>query len=92
MALGLPLDVMNLCVLLADSLNTSTCAITAMTLHLWTKVALGLPLEVFLHVYDAILHLSGTALEKFMKRWLKAYYLVLNIYIDRCVLGKNLHA
>ena len=48
MALGLPLDVMNLCVLLADSLNTNTHAIIVMTLHEWTKVALGLPLEVLM--------------------------------------------
>ena len=92
MALGLPLDVMNLCVLLVDSLNTSTPAITTMTLHLWTKLALGLPLEVCLHVCDDILHVSGTTLEKLMKPWLKAYYLFWNIYIDCCVLGKNFHA
>ena len=67
MALGLPLDMMNLCVLLMDSLNTSTHVIIAMTLNLWTKVALGLPLEMCLHVYDDILHLSGTALEKLIK-------------------------
>ena len=91
-ALSLPLDVMNLCVLLADSLNTSTHAITAMTLHYWTKEAVGLPLEVCLRVYDDILHLSGIALEKLMKQWLKAYYLFLNMYIDYCVLGKNFHA
>ena len=55
-------------------------------------MALGLPEEVCLLVYDDILRLSGTALEKLMKQWLKAYYLFLNIYIDYCVLGKNLHA
>ena len=55
-------------------------------------MALGLPLEVCLHVYDDILHLSGITLEKLMKQWLKAYYLFLNISIDCCVLGKNLHA
>ena len=55
-------------------------------------MALGLPLKVCLHVYDDVLCLSGTALEKLMKQRLKAYYLFLNIYIDCCVLGKNLHA
>ena len=55
-------------------------------------MALGLPLEVCLHVYDDILRLSGTALEKLMKQWLKANYLFLNIYIDCRVLGKKLHA
>ena len=54
-------------------------------------MALDLPLEVCLCVYDDILRLSATALEKLMKSWL-AYYLFLNIYIDYCVLGKNLHA
>ena len=54
-------------------------------------MALGLPLEVCLHVYDDILRLSGTAMEKLMKQWLKAYYLFLNMYIDYCVLWKNLH-
>ena len=55
-------------------------------------MALGLPLEVCLCVYDDILRLLGIALEKWMKQWLKAYYLFLNIYIDCYVLGKNLHA
>ena len=55
-------------------------------------MALGLPLEVCFRVYDDILRLSGTTLEKLMKQWLKAYYLFLNIYIDCCVLGKNLDA
>ena len=44
-------------------------------------MTLGLPLEVCLLVYDDILGLSCTALEKLMKRWLKAYYLILNINI-----------
>ena len=43
-------------------------------------------------MYDDILYLLGTAMEKLMKQWLKADYLFLNIYIDYCVLGKNLHA
>ena len=55
-------------------------------------MALDLPLEVCLRVYDDILCLLSTALEKLMKQWLKAYYLFMNIYIDFCVLGKNLHA
>ena len=55
-------------------------------------MALGQPLEVFLLMYDDTLCLSGTALEKLMKQWLKAYYLFMNISIDCCVLGKNLHA
>ena len=80
------------CVLLTDSLNTSTRTIIVMTLHYCTKVALGIPLEVCLSVYDDILRLLGTALKKLMKQWLKSYYLFLNIYTDRCVLGKNLHA
>ena len=54
-------------------------------------MALGLPLEVCLCVYDDILCLSDTAMEKLMKQWLKDYYLFLNIYIGYCVLGKNLH-
>ena len=77
MALGLHLDVINLCVLLVDSLNTRKRAITAMALHHWTKVGLGLPLEVCLRVYDDILRLSGIALKKLMKQWLKAYYVSL---------------
>ena len=52
-------------------------------------MALGLPLEVCLHVYDDILCLSGTTLEKLMKQWLKSYYLFM-IYIDCCVLGEKL--
>ena len=42
-------------------------------------MALGLPLEVCLCVDDDILCLSGTALEKLMKQWLKAYYLFLTL-------------
>ena len=42
---------------------------------------LGLPLEVFLCVDDDILRLLGTSLEKLTKRWLKAYYLFLNILL-----------
>ena len=34
-----------------------------------------------LHVYDDILRLSGTTLEKMMKQWLEAYYLFMDIYI-----------
>ena len=55
-------------------------------------MTLDLPLEVCLCVDDDILCLSGIALKKLMKLWLKAYYLFLNIYIDCYVLGKNLHA
>ena len=43
-------------------------------------MVLGLPLEVCLRVNDDIQHLLGTALEKLMKQWLNAYYLVMNIY------------
>ena len=58
-------------------------------------MTLSLPLEVCLCVDDDVLLLSGIALKKLMKQWLKAYYLFLNIYIhilNCCVLGKNLHA
>ena len=55
-------------------------------------MALSLPLEVCLRVYDDILRLSGIVLEKLMKQWLKAYYLFMNMYSDCCVLGKNLYA
>ena len=44
-------------------------------------MALNLPWEACLCVDDDILRLSGIALEKLMKQWLKAYYLFLNIYI-----------
>ena len=53
-------------------------------------MAIGLPLEVCLRVYDDILCLSSTAMEKLMKQWLKDYYLFLNIYIDYCVLREEL--
>ena len=52
-------------------------------------MALGLPLEVCLCAYDDILCLSGIALEKLMKQWLKAYYLFLNIYGLLCVRKKH---
>ena len=60
-------------------------------------MAIDLPLEVCLCVDDDILRLLGIALEKLMKRWLKAYYIYIYIYIyicifHYCVLGKNLHA
>ena len=50
-------------------------------------MALGLPLEVCLCVDDDILRLSGTALEKLMKQWLKGYYLFLNTYIELLGVG-----
>ena len=53
-------------------------------------MALGLPLEVCLCVDGDILRLSGNALEKLMKQWLKAYYLFLNIYIELLCVGEKL--
>ena len=39
-------------------------------------MALGLPLEVCLRLYDGIMLLSGIVLEILMKHWLKAYYFI----------------
>ena len=48
------------------------------------------PLEECLCVDDDILRLSGTAMEKLMKQWLKAYYLFFNIYIALLCVGEKL--
>ena len=54
-------------------------------------MALGLPLDMMnLCVDDDILRLSGIALEKLMKHWLKAYYLFLNIYIELLCIREKL--
>ena len=53
-------------------------------------MALGLPLEERLCVDDDMMRLSGIALEKLMKQWLKAYYLFFNIYITLLCVRKKL--
>ena len=52
-------------------------------------MALGLPLEERLYVDDDMMRLSGIALEKLMKQWLKAYYLFFNIYITLLCVRKK---